>query len=335
MNTFCPQLWDGYYINRAGDVYPCCHQNPMMVGNIRDAPLSQIVNDPPAVEARRQSVAGSLACFARCTLLDKASLDRPSIERLTIPYGELRRLHISFGEACNIRCTMCAHPGRHAANPLVLETEIVIRNVDPAPFEEIVLQGGEPLYVRPCLDYMRYLEGIGKRYTLLTNGLLIVDSTALRLARHAKVVSISINGASKRTHETVNRGSRFERILGNIQRLRSARTRLGTDLVVSGRMTLTVDNVHEIPLFLRTFRAMGFDRVNFGYVRDSVPGFLAAHPELRSELAHETHIALREVGGQDVDPLRLRQLGLLVAQQAAREPAPGLSEADPPPSLAR
>src|SRR5208283_2459398 len=100
---------------------------------------------------------------------------------MRIDYKSLKRLHISFGEACNIRCAMCNNPQNHAANPILLDPKVVIRNVDVTPFMTIMLRGGEPLVLRQCLEYMDYLEEIGKRYTILTNGILIDDSRAQRL----------------------------------------------------------------------------------------------------------------------------------------------------------
>jgi MoaA/NifB/PqqE/SkfB family radical SAM enzyme len=158
---------------------------------------------------------------------------------------------------------------------------------------------------------MSYLERVGRKYTVLTNGLLIDNTMADRLALHARVVSISLNGATKETHEAVNRGSRFERVLANIARLHSSRERLGAGMVISGRMTITPENIHEIPMFLRNFGELGFDRINFGFVKETVPRFLAAHPDLWSRLSMQTAEAWSEGRTEAVDNLRLRQLGLL------------------------
>lgn len=307
--TLCPQLWDGFYINRMGEVYPCCHQRPGCVGNIYDQCLTEILNGPRMQGARQAALSGTLGCYASCNLLDKSAVKRPQHPELIQKFSGLRRLHLSFGEACNIRCVMCSHPLRHAANPVVLDVEVVKRNVDATPFEEVIIQGGEPLFLRECRDYMAFLGAMGKRYTVLTNGLLIDERTACQLAREAQVVSISVNGATKRTHELVNKGSRLERVLENIQRLQRARS--GLLPVISGRMTLTPENVHEIPLFLRSYREMGFDRVNFGYVKETVPLFLKAHPELLKRLRRETLLTLSHCPRGEVDDLRLRQLGLL------------------------
>lgn len=310
MGTYCPQLWDGCYINRVGDVFACCHLSPLSYGNIHQSTLREIVNRPEAVQARLASLTGHLGCYGPCNLFDKGSTWPSGREEGLIDYQALRRLHISFGEACNIRCVMCDHPQRHAKSPLLLDPQVIIKNVDLSPFTTVMIQGGEPLYLKQCLDFMSYLESISKGYTLLTNGLLVDEAMAERLALHAKSVNVSLNGATKRGHELVNRGSRFDRVIENVRLIRRARETLGSHVALVGHMTITTSNILEIPLFIRSFRALGFDRVNFGYVKETVPTYLAAHPDSTARLRQETAFA---IGGEDirnVDTLRLRMLGL-------------------------
>lgn len=310
METLCPQLWDGCYVNREGDVFACCHMSPSSYGNIHRAKLREIVNSPAALRAREDSLRGNLACFSNCNLLNKDSLRKKEEKGPWLDYERLRRLHISFGEACNIRCVMCDHPQRHAKSPILLDPKVVIENIELGPFSTIIIQGGEPLFLKECLDFMSHLEHEGKRYTLLTNGVLIDDVIALRLARYAKSVNISLNGATKQTHQAVNRGSRFDRVIENVQRLRTARAELGTSLAIVGHMTITTSNVHEVPLFLQTFRDLGFDRVNFGYVKESVPAYLAGRPDLRIGLRSENSRLMSQLRSSQVDALRLRMLGI-------------------------
>ena len=310
VQTFCSYLWEGIYINRSGEVFACCHQKPVPYGNIHSAPLSELVNSFSALRLRSDALKGKLSCYPSCNLLDKEHSFPQGNERMRIDYKSLKRLHISFGEACNIRCVMCNNPQNHATNPILLDPKVVIRNVDVTPFMTIMLRGGEPLVLRQCLAYMDYLEEIGKRYTILTNGILIDDSRAHRLAEHAHSVIVSLNGATKEGHESVNKGSCFERVVENIKRMKRARDSLGSKLIIVGHMTITTSNIHEVPLFLRLFKELGFDRVNFGLVKETVPTYLASHPEFAKRLREETAVAMREVGELDVDALRLKLLGL-------------------------
>jgi hypothetical protein len=92
--------------------------------------------------------------------------------------------------------------------------------------------------------------------------------------------------------------------------MRRARDSLGSEMNLTGHMTITTSNLHEVPLFLRLFREFGFDRLNFGYVKETVPLYLATHLEFAERLKEETSAAMREVNEGDVDALRLKLLGL-------------------------
>ncbi len=310
MRTFCSYLWEGIYVNRSGEVFACCHQRPVPYGNIHDTPLRELVNSPSALRLRSDSLNGQLTCYQSCNLLDKNHSVRHGYESARIDYNSLKRLHISFGEACNIRCVMCNNPRNHAANPILLDSKIIIKNVDLAPFMTIMLRGGEPLVLRPCLEFMDYLEKIGKRYTILTNGTLIDETRAQRLAEHAHSVIVSLNGATREGHESVNKGSSFERVVKNIKRMKRARDSLHSNLIIVGHMTITTSNLHEIPLFLHLFREFGFDRVNFGYWKETVLPYLASHPDFAMRLRKEVSAAMQDVGEINVDTLRLKLLGL-------------------------
>lgn len=157
-HTYCPDLWNGFALSRRGDVFNCCHLKPFRIGNIHDAELRKLANTPEMREYRRKSLNGELECFHRCNLVQKNVSPEDFNTKTEVEYGDLRRLHISFGEACNIRCVMCDHPERHARESIILDSSVVEENIDITPFEDILIQGGEPLFIRSCLDYMAYLE---------------------------------------------------------------------------------------------------------------------------------------------------------------------------------
>ncbi len=226
-------------------------------------------------------------------------------------YDSMTYLHLNFGEKCNISCIMCKQRARYLKNPWILDPDILTKNIDVTPFKDIIIQGGEPLVIPECIRYLDYLGSVGKKYTLLTNGLLIDNATADRLSRDAKTVCISLNAASREVHEFVNRGSSWQKIMDNIQRLIEARRRNGTDMEVWGRMTITTYSLHEIPKFLQEWENLGFDHINFGYDRDTVLTFLAAKPEFTARLQEDTTDSLMGKDLAKMDIHRLKQLGLV------------------------
>ncbi|MFY0580300.1 radical SAM protein [Cystobacter fuscus] len=165
---------------------------------------------------------------------------------------------------------------------------------------------------------MRHLAERGKRYILLTNGLLINEPTADELARHAQKVVVSLNGATQATHERVNVGSSWPRVLENVARLRGRRDQLGSQMELVVRITLVPENLEDVAESLRSFQRWGFDSINFGYDRRTVPAVLAANPERTRRWRDAIQAALEAAPAGRVDSHRLRLIGLVHGDGGAR-----------------
>jgi len=311
MHSYCPDLWNGFTIIKNGDIFNCCLLKPLKLGNIHRDNLQDLINCADLIELRKKSLIGKLECYAGCNFVRKnINLDDYN-KNYRINYEDLSRLHISFGELCNIRCVMCRHPDNHKKDNLILDSEVLTEKIDISPFEDILLQGGEPLCIKSCLNYMDYLASKNKKYMLLTNGLLIDKKVALKLVNHAKSVIISINAATKETHEKVNRGSNFKKILSNISLLNRYKKKLNSSIILFGRMTITIHSLHEIPLFIDKYREFGFDLINFGYDRITVPQYLEEHSDFQKVLRKNVTKSLLNSNIYKIDLQRLYQLNLI------------------------
>ena len=259
--TFCPKLWDEVFISEEGGVFTCCHKKPKIMGNIYQYKLQDICNNRIIQDLRQESLAGRLSCYSSCTILGKDK-DRIPKENIGINYSDLKRLKISFANACNINCIMC---GRNFKDKTFLDFDIIKKQIDLSPFDSIEIQGGEPLFIEAAKKFFDYAASMGKRISFLTNGILINDEWAKKIALHSSSVYFSLNAATKETHEFINKGSSWDLVLDNIQRVQSVRNALHTSVKIIGHMTIVVRNLGEIPLFIKIFRKLGFDSINFGY----------------------------------------------------------------------
>ena len=309
-STFCPRLWKDVFIDPKGDVYGCCHRKPAPLGNIHREKLEDIYNGPVISELRGKSLRGELECYEHCTLIDKTREVAPKVLPKAT-FDGLKKLKIEFGELCNISCVMC--PQDHKSRT-VLSFEKLVENVDLGPFESINIQGGEPMAIAAAKKFYEYVVSKNKQPLFMTNGLLINDEWAEKIAMGSAFIYISLNAATAETHEMVNRGSKWDVVLKNIRKLRDARERNGTDLKILGHMTIIVENIHEIPLFIRDFEQFGVDQIDFGY-DSKVPGYLSGNPFLRIALKRDIYKALRAVKDLSlVDLKRIRMLGLLAEE---------------------
>lgn len=306
-STFCSFLWEEIFINDKGAVYSCCHQEPKKLGSIYDEPLREIVNNQIIKRYRQQSLDGRLKCHKNCSLLgaDKYADPHGAIQA---SYNGFKRLKILFGEGCNINCVMC---WQNSNAKRQLDIEVLKRQVDITPFEQIDLQGGEPLFLPSAKAFYDHCAQQGKPITFLTNGTIMTPTWAQKIARHSPYISISLNAGSKEVHQLVNRGSNWERVMRTIEMLQDARAKAGSSLELAGHMTIVWQNVHEIPLFIEKFREFGFDRIKFGF-DFRVPWYLRMKPALAKELKRTVPAAIAaHPHKQHINTERLELLGLV------------------------
>lgn len=305
--TYCPRLWSEAFIDERGRVYACCHFKPEELGNICLDHLKVIYNNKKIKDLRRKSLEGRLSCYHTCSLLKKDfSLEKK--KKIQIEYSEMKRLKIMFGEACNINCIMCPQDSRSS---LILDFDTLKKNLDLEPFVSIEIQGGEPLFIPSAMAFFDYAASNNKKVSFLTNGLIITEEWAEKIARHSNFVYFSLNAATKTTHELVNSGSKWERVLEGIRMVREARDRLGANLKIWGHMTIVPENLEEIDLFIRRFSEFGFDCIDFGY-DSSVPTYLRRHFVRKHLLRKRIQKALTASSLRpSIEDLRLQNLRLV------------------------
>ena len=277
----CSWVHEGMIVTPTGDVFACCHHKPGVVGNINENTLEEIFNGDRIKEFRQQEIDGTLPCLKTCILGQReVPVDDTHHDYRT----GFHKLQLEFGERCNIRCIMC--PQDHKST-LELDPETLVRNIEiPPSCTDIRFYGGEPTILKSAKKMLDHCIEQGAKMTILTNGATISDEMAAKLAVHAKVVSFSLNAATKETHEIVNAGSRFEKVLRNIKRVVSAKEELKGKAVIVGHMTIVEQNVHEIAQFIAKREEFGFEVINFGFDW-RVPRMLAKDPALKARLADE------------------------------------------------
>ena len=310
-HTFCPKLWDEFFIVEDGVVFPCC-ERPQEVGNLYHNTLEEICNSKAYQRMREASLKGELGCYKNCRLLTKDKIKPDFTKKPKADYSRMRKLRMLFSEKCNLNCVMC-HQNSNAKQ--VLSMDVMKKNIDLTPFESIDSQGGESLFIKEANQFFDHATSQGKKVNLITNCTLVNDIWAEKIARHSEFVHISLNASNKKSHEAINRGSNWERVLGNIQKIRKYKKELNSNLNIIGHMTILLRNIDELPDFIRNYKKFGFDTVNFGYTR-SVQFYMKLNPIKRALLRKRVASAMEEIGySKDVDTLRLELLGLVDSEK--------------------
>jgi radical SAM protein with 4Fe4S-binding SPASM domain len=166
----------------------------------------------------------------------------------------LAHLHLYLTNNCNLRCVHCAvtNGARHTDR---LSTQQVFRLIDELAAtgaRSIALTGGELLLRPDALQIAAYAAG--KLHTMVsTNGTLITDQTAQKLADLGVPVQVSLDGARAATHDRIRGPGAFERAWRGIELL--LQSGIGDRLALC--LTLMQWNLHEVPALVDLTEARG------------------------------------------------------------------------------
>jgi len=162
---------------------------------------------------------------------------------------------------CNLKCVHCYSHSKDENYTGEMSTEEAKRFIDGlADFGVPVLlfSGGEPLLRHDLFELISYTRGKGIRAVISTNGTLITEETAPKLADAGlSYVGVSLDGL-KPVHDTF-RGvaNSFERALAGIRASRSVGVKVGL------RFTINKDNVDDIPGIFKLLEAESIPRICF------------------------------------------------------------------------
>lgn len=183
-------------------------------------------------------------------------------EPVTPPQGpgvpDLRLVFWELTARCNLRCRHCRAEARDEAAPEELTTPEVLqvaRDIRAAGDPIVVLTGGEPLLRPDLFDIAARCRGLFSRVALATNGTLVDDAAARRIAGAGiRRVSVSLDGAAAATHDAFRgQPGSFAAALRGMEALRRA----GVSLQIN--VTVTRHNDAELPELLAFALGFGAD----------------------------------------------------------------------------
>ncbi|HZN09287.1 MAG TPA: radical SAM protein [Pyrinomonadaceae bacterium] len=146
-------------------------------------------------------------------------------------------MYIHLTSKCNLKCPYCYNQ-EHRDN-LIQEgrtpgeagistegsTEDLLRVVDEAAelgFREIKLTGGEALLNRDALHIAERAKSHGLKINLLTNGLLVTEEMAEKIAKVVDSVSVSLDSDKPEEHDAVRGKGTHAKVVEAIHRLQKA-----------------------------------------------------------------------------------------------------------------
>src|SRR5262252_8006965 len=163
--------------------------------------------------------------------------------------ASLRLVFWETTKACNLTCKHCRAVPRRSLAKNELTTSGAFDLIDAiakVAKPVMVLSGGEPLYRPDLFDIAEYGVQSGFRMALATNGTLVTERIAARIADAGfSRVAISLDGANAQTHD------RFRGLPGShALALRGLRNLRGEGVSVQVNSTIARHNVAELPAML-------------------------------------------------------------------------------------
>jgi len=165
---------------------------------------------------------------------------------------------------------------------------------------------GEPLLNPRIYDMINIAKDCGCSVGFTTNGLLLTEKRAKSLIQAGlDILSISVAGATKETHETIRAGSSFDQTVKNITSLVRLKKNAG---VVYPKVLLlflmTKENLKELPLAVRLAADLEVDEIvatNLAYVVTPYHDQIKAFSHEREELELEKIIGEAERLAKNLD----------------------------------
>ena len=209
---------------------------------------------------------------------------------------------------CNLRCKTCFFSNPDTADkfqkPMRLEDfRKMAANVFPRARMLTLSCSAEPL-ITPNFD--RYLEVAG-RYKVpvtgfITNGILMKETVMESAVRNGiDEITISIDGATKQTYESIRQGGKWEKLLAGLDVMNEVKARLGAKRpTLRFNFTACQSNMEEIPALIELAEKMSVSSVrvreiaNWGGTMDVEKETLSKTPQRYNEIYAESMVRAGE-----------------------------------------
>ncbi|MCC5877473.1 MAG: PqqD family peptide modification chaperone, partial [Candidatus Sumerlaeia bacterium] len=166
-------------------------------------------------------------------------------------------------EECNLRCKHCAIV--EGKMPQTKLDEAAIRTIiqehlENHPESLVSFLGGEPLLHPDCLDLLEFAISRSSHVSVCTNGLLVTDEIAQRLASMKNVrVQVSLDGADSEGNDAIRGKGSFDKAWKSLERM----VALGMGGRLTVATTLTRSVVNNIRQLVARLDDLGVGTVRF------------------------------------------------------------------------
>lgn len=155
---------------------------------------------------------------------------------------------------CNSICPMCSiwkTPSKPKDELTIEEIENIFKDLKSYGIKHVFLQGGDPLLRKDILQIIELLIDLGFNPTLITNGLLLDEKIANKIAELKCNVSISLDSLDEKKYKKIRGVDKLPLLLNNIQKCSKIKDKKGMWHITSTISKINYDEVMDLFYFAR------------------------------------------------------------------------------------
>ncbi len=178
--------------------------------------------------------------------------------------GKPFKVKFESSTICNLKCVMCPLTKGLTRKTGVLKFENFKKVYDEIKFPYVNLTGlGEPLINPDIFKIIRYARKNKSFVKIDTNAMLLNEENIKKLIQsNPTFISVSIDGASKKTYESIRKGGDFNRVITNLKKLVEYRNKIKSNTEIHLFFVLQKSNFKELADFIKLGDSMGVDSIN-------------------------------------------------------------------------
>ncbi len=156
---------------------------------------------------------------------------------------------------CNLNCLHCRGMAKEELN-----RGVVLKVAEEIPLLKprwVIIEGGEPLLCKELFEIIELIHRGGIKVYLISNGMLLDENVARRLAGLSVNLMISIDGANKEDYEKIRKGANFQRLRESVAIADEY------NILDSCPVTVGKHNYEEIGSLFRFADEIGYKKITF------------------------------------------------------------------------
>ena len=271
----CPRPFDTVLIDKQGSCYlcECTSWLPQSAGNLQIKTLDEIINGDIANKLQHTILDNSYRyCNNRhCAyLLDYKGTDS---WKLVEPVRQIKHVRLAIDDSCNLSCPSCRikkifykSGGEFNKRIKLIDKVLDFLKSQKHDIQVHIGSDGDPfasLVYRYFMLKTKHFKNL--KYSIQTNGLLIKKNfhKFKHITNNLLQIGISIDGATKQTYEELRQGGVWEKLLENLEFLKTIKT-----FKIHFHFVVQQKNYHEIESFIELGVKYNADKIFLNRITD-------------------------------------------------------------------